>query len=268
MFLCLHLAIWIPLVLTVLADSDCSLSLLLFWLCPSSFEYNCLCESAILWSCVPEILGVSELLGVKLPLGSLPPGMNRILRYCCVRAPGCQAFSESFRCGFRARVLSLHQGQVQAERDLCCWLGRGYCFPGSWGEGRGPIYARCWGGCCGVNCDLDCVRAPVILGVSNLLRVKLSLWSCDHVNLDLLEHLWSWVFQSTWDLVIPGISEYVGVRLPLAAVGVGMEPAPQVSTILQVRGTGITNLWWSASNPFLKNNYMSGKSTPSQAEML
>jgi hypothetical protein len=35
-----------------------------------------------LWSCDPESLGVSELLGIKLPLGLWDPGVTKLLESC------------------------------------------------------------------------------------------------------------------------------------------------------------------------------------------
>jgi hypothetical protein len=42
-----------------------------------------------------------------------------------------------------------------------------------------PSYAGCWERCCVLSCVLECVRAPVLLGVSHLLGVELLLCFCD-----------------------------------------------------------------------------------------
>jgi hypothetical protein len=65
--------------------------------------------------------------------------------------------------------------QVQDRRNQCLCLSRILCFPGSWGVGGGPIYAGCCERYCGLNCDLEYIRAPVLLGVSDLLGVEISL---------------------------------------------------------------------------------------------
>ena len=53
------------LVLPFLAVFDWSLSLLWPWLCQNSSKFSCLCDPVILGSFDPEILGVSDLLGVS-----------------------------------------------------------------------------------------------------------------------------------------------------------------------------------------------------------
>lgn len=176
MFLRLCLATWLSLVLPALAVSDvacpyCDLG------CVRTPQNPAVCDSGILWS--------------------LDPG--------CVRAPGSQAFLACCRSGWGATALGLFLVQVQAGWNLCLWLCGNLCFPGSCGDSN---YAGCWERYCGLNCDLVCVRAPVLLVLSNLLRVELPLGSCDPVIL--------------------GISEHLGVRLPLGVVGVGAEPIPQV----------------------------------------
>ena len=70
MFLYLPLYIWLYGVLPDLAVSNWILSFLIFWLCHNSSESICLYDPVILGSCDHEILGMSELLGVNLPLGS------------------------------------------------------------------------------------------------------------------------------------------------------------------------------------------------------
>ena len=72
----------------------------------------------------------------------------------------------------------------------------------------GPSYAWCWEKSCGLNCDLECVRVPLILGVSDLLGVELPLSSCYPVILVVLKHLEVW--------------------FPLGVVGLGAKPVPQV----------------------------------------
>jgi hypothetical protein len=65
--------IWLSLVLPAFTIYDWSLSFLWSWLCQNSTEFSCLCDSGILGSCDPEILGVSELLKINLPLRSWGP---------------------------------------------------------------------------------------------------------------------------------------------------------------------------------------------------
>ena len=72
----------------------------------------------------------------------------------------------------------------------------------------GPSYAWCWEKSCGLNCDIECVRVPLILGVSDLLGVKIPLSSCYPVILVVSEHL--------------------EVGFPLGVVGVDAKPVPQV----------------------------------------
>jgi hypothetical protein len=45
-----------------------------------SLEFSCLCNPVIPESYDPEILGVSEFLGIKLPLGPWEPGVIKLLR--------------------------------------------------------------------------------------------------------------------------------------------------------------------------------------------
>jgi hypothetical protein len=66
----------------VLAISDWSLSFLWFWLCHNSSEFNCFCDPVMLEYCDPKFLHVSELLGVKLPLGPWDPGVTKLLESC------------------------------------------------------------------------------------------------------------------------------------------------------------------------------------------
>ena len=58
---------------------DWTLSFLWSWLCQNSSDISGLCDPVILGSWDPEILGVSELLGVKLPLGTWDPGVTKLL---------------------------------------------------------------------------------------------------------------------------------------------------------------------------------------------
>ena len=59
-----------------------------------------------------------------------------------------------------------------------------------------------------VNCDLECVRAPVLLGLSILLGVEHPMFFCDPVIL--------------------GISEHLRIRLLLGILRVDAEPSFQV----------------------------------------
>ena len=115
-------------------------------MCQNSSESSCLCNPVILSSCDPGY----------------------------VRALGSQTFSGCYRGGWGARALGL----LQDGRNPCLWLARGLCFPGSWGVGWGPSYAMRCERCCGLSCDLEHVRAPVLLGVSALLGVERPLRSC------------------------------------------------------------------------------------------
>jgi hypothetical protein len=96
MFLHLPPTTWISLVLPTLTISDWSLSFLWSWLCQNSSKSSCLCDLLILESYDPEILGVSQLLGVKLPLGPWDPGVSKLLGSWDpghVRGPGSGASS-------------------------------------------------------------------------------------------------------------------------------------------------------------------------------
>jgi hypothetical protein len=69
-------------------------------------------------------LGLSELLGVKLYLGFWNPGVIKLLRSCCIRAPGSQVFSGFCRGGWGARVLGLLQPWCKMERTHAfSWVG-------------------------------------------------------------------------------------------------------------------------------------------------
>jgi hypothetical protein len=76
--------------------------------------------SCDLGSCGPEILGVSELLGVKLPLGPWDPGVTKLLWSCDpehVREPGSGASSGC--CGTGCEVSA--QGLLRAPMILWSW---------------------------------------------------------------------------------------------------------------------------------------------------
>jgi hypothetical protein len=120
-----HLVI---LVLPALAMSDCSLSFLWSWLCQNSSESSCQCDPMILESCNPEILGVPDLLGVKLPwrpwdsdvtklLGSWDPLILDMLERLGVELPlGVVGLAMEFA----PKICSGHQ-PIQTRRNLCHW---------------------------------------------------------------------------------------------------------------------------------------------------
>jgi hypothetical protein len=184
--------IWLFLVLSALAFSYFRkkkyLSVLLSWLCHNSSESSKSPESRVQsqWSWDAG----------------------------CVRAPGSQDFSGCCRGGCRARSLGLLQAQVQVGRNLCLWFGAVLCFPGSCG---GPSYSVCWERCV-LSCDSECITAPVLLGMSDLMGFELSLWSCDPVIL--------------------GISEYLGVVLHQGVLRMSAEPAHQVCSRCRCRLEG------------------------------
>jgi hypothetical protein len=129
MFLCLPPVICLSLVF----PPWLYLSFLWSWLCQNFSEFSYLCVPVILWSCDPEILGFSELLGVKLPLG---PGVTKLLRSCDpehVRVTGSQVSSWCCGAGSRASTQSLLSALAQTGRNPCHWLGRGPWVPGFWG---------------------------------------------------------------------------------------------------------------------------------------
>ena len=143
MFLRLPLAIWLSLELPALNVSDWSLSFLWYWLCQNSSESSCLCDTVILESCHPEILGVSELLGVKLPLGFWNPGVTKLLRSCDpgrVRAPVMLS-----DVGLGAELLPKICSGHQLRPEGTGWVGvpAALCH-------IGPSYSRCWGRCSGL----------------------------------------------------------------------------------------------------------------------
>lgn len=110
-------------------------------LCPNSLEPSCLCDPLIQrsWMCQRSWESSCPWVWVEW-MGSQSPGS----------APGTG----------------------EAGRNPCIWLGRGLCSLGSCG---GPSYAWCWETCCILNCDLECVGAPLILGVSDFLEIELPL---------------------------------------------------------------------------------------------
>jgi hypothetical protein len=92
--------------------------------------------SVILWLCDPEILGMSELLGVKLSLGPWDPGVTKLLesepKVCSGhlwsydpgsgRAPGSRASSGCCGTGCRVHTQGLLRVLAQSGRNLCHWL--------------------------------------------------------------------------------------------------------------------------------------------------
>lgn len=138
------------------------------------------------------------------------------------------------------------QAQLQAGRNLCLWLA-GVVFTWFlWGS-----QGHCWETCCGLNCYLECVRAPVLLGMSNLLS-----FLCDRLV------LLSWAFQNTWQsgflwvfksgcrastpgllqvqvqTVVLGVLEHLGVGLPCGIVGLVVEPTAMVHSGHRFRPEG------------------------------
>jgi len=115
---------------------------------------------------------------------------------------------------------------------------------------RGPSYSWCWAICCGLYCDPGYFRTPGRWAPSGCGRSE--------CRANALGLLWIQVqtgrnpchrtgrgFLCPWipgvsvtpgvgeDIVassplILGVSEHLGVRLPLGVVGVGVEPAPKV----------------------------------------
>jgi hypothetical protein len=158
----------------------------------------------------PVILVVSELFGVQVSLWSCNSVILWFRDPVILRSWVCQSSWESsflwvLQGWVGSRALGLLKSQVQTGMNLCLLLVS-LCFPGFCG---GPRCTGCWERCCGLNCDLECIRGPVLLGVSDLLGVKLPLWSCDPVILDTSKHL--------------------GVRLSLSVLSVSREPAPLIS---------------------------------------
>jgi hypothetical protein len=169
MFLRLPPAIWLSVVLPALYISDWSLSFLWFWLCQNSSEFSCLWDPVILGSCDPEILHVSGLLGVKLPLGPWDPGVTKLLGSCgprCVRTPGIGASFGCYKTSCGVCTQGLLRAPAQTGRIQSHWSGS---VPGYQGPAR-PSYFWCWGRCCVLlTSDL------MILGVLEHLVVDLLL---------------------------------------------------------------------------------------------
>ena len=131
------------------------------WFCQNSSEFSCLCDPQILRFCDPEILGfqstlessclcvilkywcnqdpeilMCQFVGVKLPLSIVGQGSWTCKNICHpghVRAPGSWASSGCFGNGCRASSKGLLSTKTQTWRNLCHWLGKGACIPGSWG---------------------------------------------------------------------------------------------------------------------------------------
>jgi hypothetical protein len=81
----------------------------------------------ILWFLDPDFLGVSEFLGIKLPLGPWDPGVAKFLGFCDpgrVRVPGSGAFSGCFGTGCRVFTQRLFWARAQTRRVPCHWLGK------------------------------------------------------------------------------------------------------------------------------------------------
>jgi hypothetical protein len=92
---------------------------------------------------------------------------------------------------------------------------------------------------------------PVILVVSELLRVQLSLWSCNPEILGVRSSgsqaasgiLKSWCDQApeilwSYDPIILCVLEYLGVELPLGVVGTVAKLVPKVCSVHQLRLEG------------------------------
>ena len=69
---------------------------------------------------------MSELLAVKLPLGSSNPGVTNLLKSCYVRTPESQDFSECCSIQYIKRCLDLPQAQM---KDPVPLAGHGFMFP-------------------------------------------------------------------------------------------------------------------------------------------
>lgn len=122
----------------------------------------------------PLILVVSLLLRAQLSLSFYDSGI------LCFWDPGCVSSSGSLA------VSGILKSLCEPEPWVCSRKRSklvGTCASGWWGLGFpcfcvGSSYAGCWWKCSGLNCDLVGVRAPVLLVVSDLLKVELPLWSC------------------------------------------------------------------------------------------
>ena len=135
--------------------------------------------SGIQGSWDPDMLGMSKLVEVKLPLGSSNPGITNLLR-SCVRAPGSEDFSWCCKIWWGAKSLVFLWTQMQAARNPCLCLGGDFVSLVYVG---GVRYTGCWARCCALSCDLlselECPLVclisvescffcdPVILGISD-----------------------------------------------------------------------------------------------------
>jgi hypothetical protein len=162
MWMDIPLTILLSLVLPALDVSDWSLSFLWSWLCQNSSEASRLYDPVILGSCDPEILGVSELLEVELPLGSWDPGVTKLQRSC---DPMILGMLEHLRVKLPLGIVGLG---AELMRKVCSgnWLRlEGSCA--TWQTGScnldppGPSYSLCWGRCCSLlTHDPGLFRAP------------------------------------------------------------------------------------------------------------
>jgi hypothetical protein len=146
MFLHLPPTIWLPLVLPALDISACILSFLWSWLYHNSSKFSCLCD--------PEILGMSKLLGVKLPLGPWDPGVTKLLWSCdsivmwsCgpghVRASGSRASSECYETGCRVHTQPRSvQGTSPDQKEPVALVSRSSWVPGSHWSQLLPVRQR------------------------------------------------------------------------------------------------------------------------------
>jgi hypothetical protein len=122
----------------------------------------------ILWSCDPEILGVSDFLTVKLPLHPWDHAVTKLLwSYDCghVRTPGSGA---SFGCcgtGYRVHAQGLLRALSQTGRKSCHCLSR---VPGCL-DPACLSYSLCWGRCVLFTSD------PMMPGMLKHLGVELLL---------------------------------------------------------------------------------------------
>ena len=147
------------LVLLAFIISDSSLQFLLSWLCQNASEFSWLYDPVILRSCVPEILRLSELLGVKLPLGPCNSCVTMFLRSCgsgYFRVPRIELFPRCCEIGFRVST----QGLLRALLIECSRIVK---MPGSGASS----------GCCGTGCRI-CAQG--------LLRAPAQTW----------RNLWNW----------------------------------------------------------------------------
>ena len=169
MFLRLPPAIWLSLVLLCLSGA-----------CPSC-DPGCVrtppsqAVSVILWFWDPVILGVSKLLGVKLPLGSWDPGVTKLLGSWdpgCVRAPGRRAASGC--CGAGCQVWP--QGLLRAPAQT--WRKRCHRFDGvpTCLGPTGSSYSQYW--------DRGCV----LLTSDSLIWACWSAWEWSYLRV-----MWGWL---------------------------------------------------------------------------